>query len=133
MTDQIAQFRALKDDLELLEEVLEQEFVVLKNQDMDGFDALHTRKEAIIARISGVNLGACMAILKDDNVSMEVKSSWSSVEELGAHCRKLQKRNEVLIDKKLSVVTEALNSLRYPHGDSPQNFYSQKGKLTEKL
>jgi len=71
-----------------------------------------------------------MAILKDDNVSMEIKSSWSSVEELGSHCRKLQKRNEVLIDKKLSVVTEALNALRYPHGDSPQNFYSPKGKLT---
>jgi len=131
MTDQILQFEALKNDLVLLEEVLEQEFVVLKNQDMDSFDALHARKEAIIARISGVNFDACMAILKDDNVSMEIKSSWSSVEELGSHCRKLQKRNEVLIDKKLSVVTEALNALRYPHGDSPQNFYSSKGKLTE--
>ena len=130
MTDQILQFEALKNDLVLLEEVLEQEFVVLKNQDMDSFDALHARKEAIIARISGVNFDACMAILKDDNVSMEIKSSWSSVEELGSHCRKLQKRNEVLIDKKLSVVTEALNALRYPHGDSPQNFYSHKGKLT---
>jgi len=130
MTDQIVQFEALKNDLVLLEEVLEQEFVVLKNQDMDSFDALHARKEAIIARISGVNFDACMAILKDDNVSMEIKSSWSSVEELGSHCRKLQKRNEVLIDKKLSVVTEALNALRYPHGDSPQNFYSPKGKLT---
>jgi flagellar biosynthesis/type III secretory pathway chaperone len=130
MTDQILQFEALKNDLVLLEEVLEQEFVVLKNQDMDSFDALHARKEAIIARISGVNFDACMAILKDDNVSMEIKSSWSSVEELGSHCRKLQKRNEVLIDKKLSVVTEALNALRYPHGDSPQNFYSAKGKLT---
>jgi flagellar biosynthesis/type III secretory pathway chaperone len=130
MTDQILQFEALKNDLVLLEEVLEQEFVVLKNQDMDSFDALHARKEAIIARISGVNFDACMAILKDDNVSMEIKSSWSSVEELGSHCRKLQKRNEVLIDKKLSVVTEALNALRYPHGDSPQNFYSPKGKLT---
>ena len=130
MTDQILQFEALKNDLVLLEEVLEQEFVVLKNQDMDSFDALHARKEAIIARISGVNFDACMAILKDDNVSMEIKSSWSSVEELGSHCRKLQKRNEVLIDKKLSVVTEALNALRYPHGDSSQNFYSHKGKLT---
>jgi flagellar biosynthesis/type III secretory pathway chaperone len=130
MTDQILQFEALKNDLVLLEEVLEQEFVVLKNQDMDSFDALHARKEAIIARISGVNFDACMAILKDDNVSMEIKSSWSSVEVLGSHCRKLQKRNEVLIDKKLSVVTEALNALRYPHGDSPQNFYSPKGKLT---
>jgi flagellar biosynthesis/type III secretory pathway chaperone len=130
MTDQILQFEALKNDLVLLEEVLEQEFVVLKNQDMDSFDALHARKEAIIARISGVNFDACMAILKDDNVSMEIKSSWSSVEELGSQCRKLQKRNEVLIDKKLSVVTEALNALRYPHGDSPQNFYSPKGKLT---
>jgi flagellar biosynthesis/type III secretory pathway chaperone len=130
MTDQILQFEALKNDLVLLEEVLEQEFVVLKNQDMDSFDALHARKEAIIARISGVNFDACMAILKDDSVSMEIKSSWSSVEELGSHCRKLQKRNEVLIDKKLSVVTEALNALRYPHGDSPQNFYSPKGKLT---
>ena len=130
MTDQILQFEALKNDLVLLEEVLEQEFVVLKNQDMDSFDALHARKEAIIARISGVNFDACMAILKDDNVSMEIKSSWSSVEELGSHCRKLQKRNEVPIDKKLSVVTEALNALRYPHGDSPQNFYSPKGKLT---
>ncbi len=133
MTDHTAQFEALKSDLALLEEVLQQEFSVLKNQDIDSFDALHLRKEAIIARISGVNLEACMAILRDDNVPMEVKSSWSSVEELGAHCRELQKRNEVLIDKKLSVVTEALNALRYPHGESPQNFYSPKGKLTEKL
>jgi flagellar biosynthesis/type III secretory pathway chaperone len=131
MTDQIAQFELLKSDLVLLEEVLQQEFILLKNQDMESFDALHWRKEAIIARITGVNLEACMTILKDVNVSMEVKSSWSSVEELGAHCKKLQKRNEVLIDKKLSVVTEALNTLRYPHGDSPQNFYSSKGKLTE--
>jgi len=131
MSDHTAQFEALKSDLALLEEVLQQEFSVLKNQDIDSFDALHLRKEAIIARISGVNLEACMAILRDDNVPMEVKSSWSSIEELGAHCRELQKRNEVLIDKKLTVVTEALNALRYPHGESPQNFYSPKGKLTK--
>jgi len=131
MSDHTAQFEALKSDLALLEEVLQQEFSVLKNQDIDSFDALHLRKEAIIARISGVNLEACMAILRDDNVPIEVKSSWSSIEELGAHCRELQKRNEVLIDKKLTVVTEALNALRYPHGESPQNFYSPKGKLTK--
>jgi len=131
MSDHTAQFEALKSDLALLEEVLQQEFSVLKNQDIDSFDALHLRKEAIIARISGVNLEACMAILRDDNVPKEVKSSWSSIEELGAHCRELQKRNEVLIDKKLTVVTEALNALRYPHGESPQNFYSPKGKLTK--
>jgi len=131
MSDHTAQFEALKSDLALLEEVLHQEFSVLKNQDIDSFDALHLRKEAIIARISGVNLEACMAILRDDNVPKEVKSSWSSIEELGAHCRELQKRNEVLIDKKLTVVTEALNALRYPHGESPQNFYSPKGKLTK--
>jgi len=133
MTDQIPQFEALKSDLVLLEDVLQQEFAVLKNQDMDSFELLQVRKEAIVARISGIDLEACMKILKNDDISIEVKSGWSSVEKLGAHCRDLQKRNEILIDKKLSVVTDALNALRYPNGDSPQNFYSPKGKLTEKL
>ena len=98
-------------ELEALHTLLEQEFDFLKNQDFKSFEALQQRKQEL--------LNVLVDEISDDrtNLSPEViqdliKENRELTERL-TECQNLQKRNETLINQKLTSIQEALSSLGY--------------------
>ena len=98
-------------ELEALHTLLEQEFDFLKNQDFKSFEALQQRKQEL--------LNVLVDEISDDgtNLSPEaiqdlIKENRELTERL-TECQNLQKRNETLINQKLTSIQEALSSLGY--------------------
>ena len=98
-------------ELEALHTLLEQEFDFLKNQDFKSFEALQQRKQEL--------LNVLVDEISDDrtNLSPEaiqdlIKDNRELTERL-TECQNLQKRNETLINQKLTSIQEALSSLGY--------------------
>ena len=98
-------------ELEALHTLLEQEFDFLKNQDFKSFEALQQRKQEL--------LNVLVDEISDDrtNLSPEaiqdlIKDNRELTDRL-TECQNLQKRNETLINQKLTSIQEALSSLGY--------------------
>ena len=98
-------------ELEALHTLLEQEFDFLKTQDFKSFEALQRRKQEL--------LNVLVDEISDDgtNISPEaiqdlIKENRELTERL-TECQNLQKRNETLINQKLTSIQEALSSLGY--------------------
>ena len=98
-------------ELEALYTLLEQEFDFLKNQDFKSFEALQQRKQEL--------LNVLVDEISDDRTSLSpeaiqdlIKENRELTERL-TECQNLQKRNETLINQKLTSIQEALSSLGY--------------------
>ena len=98
-------------ELEALHTLLEQEFDFLKNQDFKSFEALQQRKQEL--------LNVLVDEISDDRTSLSpeaiqdlIKENRELTERL-TECQNLQKRNETLINQKLTSIQEALSSLGY--------------------
>ena len=98
-------------ELEALHTLLEQEFDFLKNQDFKSFEALQQRKQEL--------LNVLVDEISDDRTSLTpeaiqdlIKDNRELTERL-TECQNLQKRNETLINQKLTSIQEALSSLGY--------------------
>lgn len=116
-------------DLQTLLEQLDLEFELLREQQMDRFDALQHEKEALLARIAAADLHAMEPGNAATPLSFTAQPAWHRIMELGEACREHQKRNEILINRKLIVVRSALQALRVPGGEE-QQFYGPRGKLS---
>ena len=104
-----------------LEEILEREFLLLKEKDFSQFEALQQRKNELLGFLANsedpetIDVDA-QTILQSDELSSRLQ-----------HCRDMQQRNEILVRQKLSSIREALQTLK-AGGDSRPNTYEHLGK-----
>jgi flagellar biosynthesis/type III secretory pathway chaperone len=120
----------LVEDLKLLKQILEQEFDALRIQNLDQFETLHDRKDTLIHRISQIDINSIITFFEQEGVNGELKIKWEQVELLKSECSKIQKQNEILINKKLTVISSALEAIKNPDKQKIPEFYNPKGKLT---
>lgn len=106
-----------------LEEILEREFLLLKTQDFESFEALQERKNELLSFLADNNE------INDKPNDVDAQAILSN-EDLSAKlqlCRDMQQRNEVLVRQKLSSIREALQTLQ-TGGDTRSNTYEHLGK-----
>jgi len=122
-------FDQLAQDLAALDALLEAEFALLRDQQLAEFEAMQPEKEALIARIAAIDFQSCAGNLSLPQASAESRTHWELIVTLTANCREHQKRNEFLVNRKLTAVKDALRALRLPIADD-QPFYGPGGRLT---
>ena len=131
-TDAPDQSQQISLQLEILEKILEQEFVALKQQDMDAFDRLQSRKTTIMEMLGAE--GIIESINESETAEKSQKPSRegiSSIKILVNRCHELHRRNEILINRKLEAVKGALASLREGAATDEVEVYTKAGGLAK--
>ena len=110
---------------ERLSNLLEEEFVALKEQNLDNFDRLQAEKVACIHSLSEVSS------LTQANVQVDIvdDSRWDFFMGLMDSCKNLHLRNEILINRKLDATRGALQALQSDEPTSSVEVYDRLGKL----
>ena len=126
--DQSMQIRM---QLETLEKILEQEFLALKQQDMDSFDRLQPRKIAIMEALGADGVIESITASDTSEKSQSSQEEISSIKILIDRCHELHRRNEILINRKLEAVKGALASLREGSATDDVEVYTKTGGLAK--
>jgi flagellar biosynthesis/type III secretory pathway chaperone len=122
---------ALQQDLGKLESLLTAEFDALKTQNLNRLENLLAEKEAMIGALGEQSLDSVLADLASQpDKGVELEMRWQQLTGLARRCRDLQKRNEILVERKLSVVRSALSSLVAPEAGLAIETYNRQGKLS---
>jgi flagellar biosynthesis/type III secretory pathway chaperone len=115
--------KAVMDRVESLESVLEQEFDALKAQDLDHLDRLLNAKTDILQEIANMT-GVRQALDAD-----KLDASWDNFRSKMMYCRNLNRRNEILVIRKLDAIRGALKSLQINDPSSSVEVYDRLGRL----
>lgn len=106
-------------------EILESEFVALKNQDLEEFDSLQEKKTTLINFIASLNVPPYK---KGDE-----PDKWLPLREVIQDCQNLHRRNEILINRKLDSIRAALNTLSGENNSGASvEMYDRLGKIAQK-
>ena len=117
--------------LETLEKILEQEFSVLKQQDMDSFDRLQPRKIAIMEALGADGVIESITASDTSEGPQTSQEEVSSIKIMIDRCHELHRRNEILINRKLEAVKGALASLREGSATDDVEVYTKAGGLAK--
>ena len=117
--------------LETLEKILEQEFSVLKQQDMDSFDRLQPRKIAIMEALGADGVIESITASDTSEGPQTSQEEVSSIKIMIDRCHELHRRNEILINRKLQAVKGALASLREGSATDDVEVYTKAGGLAK--
>lgn len=125
--------------LQSLNLLLEDEYQALSSQDIGRFEELQPQKELLLERITAIRIDEVAASLESASelprasALTQLQTAWDSMQALGRTGNSLQKRNEILINRKLGVVRDALRSLQPSRQNNTAAFYDPRGRLTDKL
>ena len=125
------QSKQISIQLETLEKILEQEFSVLKQQDMDAFDRLQPRKIALMEALGADGVIESITASDTSEKSQSSREEISSIKILIDRCHELHRRNEILINRKLEAVKGALASLREGSTTDDVEVYTKAGGLAK--
>jgi flagellar biosynthesis/type III secretory pathway chaperone len=114
---------AVMEKVGTLESVLEQEFDALKAQDLDHLDRLLNVKTDILQEIAEMT-GVRQTVDAD-----QLDASWDGFRAKMMYCRNLNRRNEILVIRKLDAIRGALKSLQVNDPSSSVEVYDRLGKL----
>ena len=109
--------------LHSLEQILEHEFNALKEQDLDTFDGLQSRKVSTLEAVASE--GALDHLFNSTAVNAQ---RHTELRERIQRCHELHRRNEILIKRKLDAVKNALSTLKSTRLPDPET-YTRRGLL----
>ena len=109
-----------------LEDLLEQEFEQLKQQDLDGFDSQQEAKSRLLNDLME------LAGLSDSRSADDLGPEWDPFKDKMRHCRDLHRRNEILIHRKIDAIRGALQSLQCEDPASSVEIYDRLGKVSRR-
>jgi len=124
--------------LQVLNVLLENEYQALSSQDIGRFEGLQAEKDLLLERIAAINLDEVASSLESATGQSrasalgQLQEAWDSMRALGRSGNILQKRNEILINRKLGVVRDALRSLQLEGNNQTPTYYDLRGRLTDK-
>ncbi len=104
-----------------LEQVLEQEFQALQQQQLETFDRLQAVKTDLLADLSRL----CPAA---DELQQD--PAWAGLRESLMRGRDAHRRNHILIERKLEAIRGALNSLQVENPAASVEVYDRLGKVS---
>ena len=106
-----------------LHDLLEQEFEVLKTQDLDAFEQMQIRKQEFFDKLHSLTgVGTERSHLDE--------TDWYGFKNLIADCRELHRRNEVLIIRKLDAIRGTLKTLQGTDPAASVEVYDRLGRIS---
>ncbi len=100
--------------------LLDEEFEVLKVQNLDAFESLQPEKGDIIKQLSG------LALPEDGPESL----AWDGFRAQIRDCADRHRRNEILIQRKLEAIRAALKTLQGPDPLNAVEVYDRMGRMS---
>jgi len=113
----------------MLRRMLEEEFVALRNQELERFEKLQAAKSAIMLELSGI-VESHRILLENEHVEHDVLTSWDSFRSAMLECRDLHRRNEVLIIRKRDAINGALLAFVGTEPSSSVDVYDRLGRVS---
>jgi flagellar biosynthesis/type III secretory pathway chaperone len=107
-----------------LEDMLEQEFVHLKVQNLDAFEASQASKNELLQQL------AQLAGIHGPESADALGPEWDGFKEHMTHCRDMHRRNGVLIVRKSDAIRGALQSMQVQDPASSVEIYDRLGKVS---
>jgi flagellar biosynthesis/type III secretory pathway chaperone len=104
-----------------LEQVLEQEFQSLQQQQLESFDRLQPAKSDLLDELSRLCPSA-------DELQQD--PAWSALRESLLRGRDAHRRNSILIERKLEAIRGALSSLQIENPTASVEVYDRLGKVS---
>ena len=109
-----------------LQDLLEQEFGLLKAQDLEAFDTIQDQKTALLGKLTE------LAGITGPDSADALGAEWDDFKQVMAQCRELHRRNEILIHRKLDAIRGALQSLQAQDPVSSVEIYDRLGKVARR-
>jgi flagellar biosynthesis/type III secretory pathway chaperone len=106
----------------LLQQLLQQEFDALREQNLDIFEALQPEKTQIfdaLIRLTGVGT---------ESNHLE-EPEWDTFKNLITDCRDMHRRNEILISRKLDAIRGTLQTLNGGEATASVEVYDRLGRM----
>jgi flagellar biosynthesis/type III secretory pathway chaperone len=106
----------------VLQQLLQQEFDALREQNLDIFEALQPEKTQIfdsLIRLTGVGT---------ESNRLE-EPEWDTFKNLIADCRDMHRRNEILISRKLDAIRGTLQTLNGGESTASVEVYDRLGRM----
>ena len=112
-------------EIEALHNLLEQEFEFLTNQDFESFEKIQSRKQELLNFLID-------ELPSDSSKIPEITEQTiidnKEISDRLTECQNLQKRNELLINQKLSSIQEVLSTLGYQNLLTNKDTYEHLSK-----
>lgn len=104
-----------------LEQVLEQEYQALQQQQLEPFERLQPGKSELLAEL---------ARLCPPAEQLQSEPAWADLRDSLVRGRDAHRRNAVLIERKLEAIRGALSSLQVENPTSSVEVYDRLGKVS---
>ena len=108
-----------------LHRLLESEFEALKSQKLTEIESIQEKKIPILE------------YLNSDSIKAKVKETggeadWESFKSIIIECKSAHRRNEILVNRRIESIKNALNTLTGNSKDDELEMYDKLGKLAQK-
>lgn len=115
-----------------LESALQAEFEAIKAQDLDQLDAIQKTKEQLLHTLSDGRFERTATLVQQhvDDLPSGLPEKWQQLKESTQASQTHLKRNELVIQRKLAVLREALQAIYQTNAPQSQQLYNRTGKLT---
>lgn len=135
--NRLLQIDALFIEMGELNAILDAEFEAIKHQVMDQLENIQKNKEDILTRLSDGRLQTlAMSIETPENLDKSTPTlftKWENLRHTTIETQEKLKRNEVLIQRKLTVLRDAIQTLYNTDNEKNLLLYNRLGKLSHSL
>lgn len=122
----------LRQSAQRLQTLLDDEFSVLKNQDLEAFEGLQAEKIQLIQSLADVfQAGSADPNASTDQLAQHLsatRTELADVIDIMRECKQLHQRNELFILRKLDAIKGALATLRSEAQGGQLELYDKLGK-----
>jgi flagellar biosynthesis/type III secretory pathway chaperone len=128
----LAELELLSVDIDALSGILNVEFEAIKAQDMAQLEQIQVDKENALLRLSDGRFQEIMSALEQQQAqpdSTQLQDKWQDLIGAAEASRSHLVRNQMLIQRKLMVLREALQSLYQTDSSQGLQLYNRLGKL----
>lgn len=128
----LAELEMLSREIDALSGILNVEFEAIKAQDMEQLDRIQGDKESALLQLSDGRFQAIMSALEQQQAhhdTAHLVDKWQDLIGAAETSRNHLVRNQVLIQRKLLVLREALQSLYQTDSSQGLQLYNRLGKL----
>jgi flagellar biosynthesis/type III secretory pathway chaperone len=130
----LLQIDALCSEMHELNAILDTEFEAIKRQEMDRLEGIQKEKESILTPLSDGRFQALVMAIENsgeaDDSSATLLDKWENLRHITIASRDKLKRNEVLIQRKLTVLRDAVQTLYHTDNGKSLLLYNRLGKLS---
>ena len=108
-----------------LHRLLELEFEALKSQELSEIESIQEKK---IPLLEYLNADSIKANVKE----ADGEADWDSFKSIISECKSAHRRNEILVNRRIESIKNALNTLTGENRDDELEMYDKLGKLAQK-